>query len=302
MKHRLLWWVMALFSATFAMQAQTKPLPLNHGQVVTQLYLSPDGQSVAAGAERRPLLVAMGGAEGGNPWAGARAQPMRNAFLADGYAFAALGYFGAPGTPAQLDRIAIDAVRSAIASLARNPAVDGRCIALIGGSKGAELALLLASRSPEIKAVAAVVPASVVFVGHTDQFDTSSFSDAGQEIAFVPMTEEAVPALIAGDKRKVFDLMMRDTHAVERARIPVEQINGPVFLLSATQDEMWASREMSDQIMARLRETGFVHPFEHVAIEGDHGAPMRHLQQVRQFLNTHFLPQRSDGCARTLRR
>ena len=45
-------------------------------------------------------------------------------------AFLALGYFGAPGTPEKLDRIAIDAVRNAILKAAQDPAVDARCIAL----------------------------------------------------------------------------------------------------------------------------------------------------------------------------
>ncbi|MBL8514714.1 MAG: hypothetical protein JNJ55_12055 [Betaproteobacteria bacterium] len=278
--------------------AQTKPLPANHGKVVTQFYLTPDGSPLPANSAKRPLLVAMGGAEGGNPWAGQRAQTMRNLFLADGYAFLALGYFGAPGTPEKLDRIAIDGVRDAILKAAQDPTVDARCIALIGGSKGAELALLMASRTPEFKAVAAVVPGSAVFVGHTDQFDTGSFSDKGVELPYVPMTEKAVPALLAGDKRKVFDLMMDDKAAMARARIPVEKINGPVYFLSATQDELWASREMSDQMMATLKQANFPHAHEHVAIEGGHGAPMRHLNLVRKFLNEKFLPQVKDGCAR----
>ncbi len=169
---------------------------------------------------------------------------------------------------------------------------------MIGGSKGAELALLLASRTPEIKAVAAIVPASAVFVGHTDTFDTSSFSAYYKEVPYIPMTEAAVPALMAGDKRKVFDIMMSDKAAYARARIPVEKINGPIFFLSATQDELWASKEMSDDMMATLKAANFPHAYEHTAIEGKHGEPMRHLNLVRKFLNEKFLPQVKEGCKR----
>jgi len=278
--------------------ASATPWPENHGRVATRLFLTPDDSPPAADAPKRPLIVAMGGAEGGNAWAGPRAQAMRNAFLSDGYAVLALGYFGAPGTPAKLDRIALEGVRRAIAEAARHPQVDARCIALVGGSKGAELALLLASRESSIKAAAAIVPASVVFVGHSDQFDTSSFSENNVEVPYVPMTEKAVPALLAGNKRKVFDLMMEDPEAVSRARIPVERINGPIFFLSATQDELWASREMSDQMMASLKKANFRHVHEHVAIEGAHAAPMNHLNLVRKFLNEHFLTQAKQGCTR----
>ncbi len=284
--------------ATALASPASKPLPPHHARVSTQLYLAPEGTLAQAGAPKRPLLVAVGGAEGGNAWAGPRAQAMRNRFLADGYAVLAIGYFGIPDTPARLDRIALEGVRNAILEAAKNPAIEGRCIAMMGGSKGAELTLLLASRTPEIKAVAAVVPGSAVFVGHTDEFDTSSFSENGVELPYVPMTEQAVPALIAGDKRKVFDTLMQDQAAVARARIPVERINGPIFFLSATQDELWASKEMSDDMMATLKRARFPHAHEHTAIEGGHGAPMRHLNLVRDFLNAKFLPQVNEGCRR----
>jgi dienelactone hydrolase len=278
-----------------ALQVPARPWPGNHGRVVSTLFLAPDGAAVA-GDKKRPLLVAFGGAEGGNAWAGERAERMRNRLLADGYALLAVGYFGMPDTPARLDRIALEGVREAILKAATNPSIDGRCIALIGGSKGAELALLLASRMPQVKAVAAIVPGNAVFVGHTDTFDTSSFSEDGREVPYVPMTEAAIPALLAGDKRRVFDLMMQDEAAVARARIPVERINGPILFLSATKDELWASREMSDAMMSALRMASFRHHYEHQAIEGGHAEPMRHLNRVREFLNTHFLPGAAGGC------
>lgn len=288
---------LAIASPTLAAPA-TRPLPANHAKVHVQLFLSPEGTLPQQGEPRRPLLVAVGGAEGGNAWAGPRAQATRERFLADGYALLAIAYFGLPDTPARLDRIALEGVRTAILDAAEHPAIDARCIAMMGGSKGAELALLLASRTPEIKAVAAIVPASVVFVGHTDEFDTSSFSESGIELPYVPMTEQAVPALMAGDKRKVFDTLMQDKAAVARARIPVERINGPIFFLSATQDELWASEEMSEDMMATLKQANFPHAHQHTAIEGKHDAPMRHLNLVRHFLNSQFLPQLQHGCRR----
>lgn len=296
----------ALFASSAIVFAQTpavaqaaaaKPLPANHGKVATQLFLTPDGAPLPAGSAKRPLLVGWGGAEGGNAWTHPRREALRNALIADGYAFLALAYFGAPGTPEKLDRIAIDGVRDAIRKAALDPAVDARCIAIIGGSKGAEMALLMASRYPEIKAVAAIVPGSMVFVGHRDQFDASSFSENNVELPYVPMTEKAVPALMAGDKRKVFDTLMEDKAAVAEARIPVEKINGPVFFLSATKDELWASKEMSDDMMATLKKANFPHAYEHVAVEGGHAAPMRELGLVRKFLKERFMPQVKTGCA-----
>jgi hypothetical protein len=65
-------------------------------------------------------------------------------FLAQGYALLALAYFGEEGIPKELDRISLEGVYAAIVDAADHPKVNRDCIALIGGSKGAELALLSA--------------------------------------------------------------------------------------------------------------------------------------------------------------
>jgi uncharacterized protein len=90
--------------------------------------------------------------------------------------------------------------------------------------------------------------------------------------------------------------MTEDRAAVERALIPVEKINGPVFLMSGTRDEYWAATEMSDAMIARLKEKRFTHAHEHVAIEGDHSVPAKHVDRARLFLNTHFKPGTISGC------
>lgn len=265
-------------------------MPAHHGKVAPKFFPGPDA------AAPKPLIVALGGAEGRNMWASKRWEAERQEFLDDGYAFLAIGYFGLPDTPEKLDRIALEGVYAAIADAARRPDVDGRCVAVVGASKGGELALLLASRYPDIDAVAAIVPGNAVFVAITDAMTTSSFSHNGQALPFVPLPWSATIPLITGDKRKVFDIMMSDTAAVERALIPVEKINGPVFFLSATEDEYWDSKGMSDAMMARLKAKNFAHQTAHVAIEGNHAAPTRHFAEVRKFLAANFKPKVATGC------
>ena len=78
---------------------------------------------------------------------------------------------------------------------------------------------------------------------------------------------KAVPALLAGDKRKVFDLMMEDKAALARARIPVERINGPVFFLRHAGRTVGLKRNVrSDDGHAEAGQLPHAH--EHVAIEG----------------------------------
>jgi pimeloyl-ACP methyl ester carboxylesterase len=275
--------------------AQTTPsnahaVPVNHGKVNARLFVGE--------GENQPLLVGFGGAEGRNAWASNTWKPQRDRFLAQGYAVLAIAYFGDAGIPAKVDRISLDGVHEAIADAAKNPKINRKCVALIGGSKGAELALLLASFYPDIKAVVGIAAGSAVFAGHTDTMDTSSFSMNGQQLPFVPVPDSAVPHLMEGHLRPAWDEMVKDKDAMEKAAIQVEKINGPVFLLSATQDEFWPSKEMSDAIIARLKKSEFRFNAEHVAIEGNHGAPLAHMSLVEDFLQKNFLAESSRDCSR----
>jgi pimeloyl-ACP methyl ester carboxylesterase len=61
---------------------------------------------------------------------------------------------------------------------------------------------------------------------------------------------------------------LRDEHAVERATIPVENIRGPILLVSGTDDQMWPSSVLADIAMRRLESNGFRFPFQHLKYEG----------------------------------
>lgn len=267
-----MWWVVARFD--------TETLPVRHGQVDAELFAREGG--------RHPLIVGLGGSEGGNAWATKTWQKQRERFLDQGYAMLAVGYFGTPHSPEHLDRISLDGVHAAIEQAARDPRVDGRCIAVIGGSRGAELALLLASHYPDIKAVVAIVPGSAVFPALTDAMTTAGFSFHDKPLPFVPMTWSATPYLFARDLRAAFETMMRDEAAMARAAIPVERIDGPVLFVSAAQDEMWPSKEMADAMMRRLRAHGFRHHAEHLVVQGGHAEPLDEFPKMEAFLNTHF--------------
>lgn len=269
----------------------TTTLPANYGKVSTKLYLG-------EGA-RQPLLVGLGGAEGGNAWASRHWQDQREAFVKQGYAFLALGYFGMSGTPERLDRISLDAVHDAILVAAGKPQVEGRCIALIGGSRGAELALTLASRYPDIKAVVAIVPGSAVFAGNTPSMKTSAFTYHDQPLPYVPVPWAAVPDLLQHQLRPAFEKMLTQPAAVDAAAIPVERINGPVYLMSATRDELWPSTEMSNAMMRRLDAHHFVYAHRHDTFGGGHAAPLKHLDRAEAFLATNLLAESAQGCPRS---
>ena len=82
--------------------------------------------------------------------------------------------------------------------------------------------------------------------------------------------------------------MMRDEAAMARAAIPVERINGPVLLVSATRDEVWPSKEMADAMMRRLQAHGFPHHAEHLVVTGGLAEPLDEFPKVEAFLKTRF--------------
>jgi pimeloyl-ACP methyl ester carboxylesterase len=253
----------------------TETLPERHGQVDSQLY-APAGPA-------RPLLVGLGGAEGGNSWARDRWTAQRERFAEQGYAFLALGYFGLPNTPEKLDRIALDGVHRAILQAQADPAVSDQCVILIGGSKGAELALAMAAHYPDISAVVALAPGDTVFPAHTDAMNTSSWSIDAQPLPFAPIPWSATLDLISGNLLAVMDRALAAEQA-SAALIPAERSNGPIQLIAASDDEMWPSLWMAERLRQRLHDADFAHGVELVEVSGGHEAVIDHFDRVEAFL------------------
>ena len=266
-----------LFALTFCTSDEK---PERYGEVESELYL---GKS-----DHQPLIVGLGGSEGGNAWASDRWEKTRNQFIDEGYAFLAIGYFGGKNTPEQLDRISIDAIHNTIERAAKNPLIDRDRIILIGGSKGAELALLMASYYSDIKGVVAIVPGYAAFPALTMSASTSSWMYQNKEVPYVPMPWSAVPSAMKRDLRSAFKIMIEDKEAVNRARIKIENINGFILLVSATQDEMWPSTEMSEEMMTYLENKDFKYAHDHIPVKGGHMEPLDHFDEIHLFLNEQF--------------
>lgn len=237
----------------------------------------------------QPLVVGLGGSEGGNAWTSNYWKNTRDQFIAKGYAFLAIGYFGAKNTPAILDKIAIEEVYQAIELAAQHQKINKSKIAIVGGSRGADLALLLGSYYPAITCVVGLSASNVAFPGHTQTFDSSCWTYAGKQLPFVPINEEAIPFLMKGDLRGGFTAMLKDTIAAQKAAIKVEKINGPILLLSATKDEIIPAVAMGDEMMLRLKSNHFKHPYQHLVLEGKHEVPTRHFNIIFEFLTQNFL-------------
>ena len=274
LKHLIFGLLLIISSNSFAQTILETP------NVESKLYVG-DGVN-------QPLIVGLGGSEGGNAWTSDYWKKTRDQFIEKGYAFLAIGYFGAKGTPDKLEKIAIEDVHYAIEVAKKNKKINKQKIAIIGGSRGADLALLLGSYYDDIKGVVAIVASNVTFPGNTNHFTTSTWTYQNKELPFVPVNDEAVPYLIKNDLRGTFEAMLQDSIAEEKALIKIEKINGPILLISATKDEVSPSTPMAEKMITRLKTYNFKHKYEHIAIEGGHSAPLKHFDLVFKFLETNF--------------
>ena len=278
--------LLAAYSWYTVASFDTETLPVRYGQFDLQLF-APEGPP-------RPLIVGLGGAEGGNSWTAKRWKAQRERFEQQGYAFLAVGYFGLPNTPADLDRIAVDRLAAAIREVARRPEVADACTIVLGGSRGAELALVLAAYDPEVDGVVALSPSDTVFPAHTQAMNTSSWAFEGKALPFAPMPWSATFDLVRGNILGVMERILANEASAAAAAIPVERINGPVLLISSTGDEMWPATRMSRRLIQRLDAHGFPHVHRHVEVEGGHTAVADHFDVVEEFLATVVSSQR--GC------
>jgi dienelactone hydrolase len=250
-----------------------------------------------AGSDPCPALIYLGGSEGGIN------EGIAAIFASKGYVTLAPAYFGLPGLPPELVGVPVETVGDAVRFLNQHPQVQEDRIAIYGASKGAELALLSATRYPEVCAVVANSPGSVVFQGISLDWSAgprSSWSENGSDLPYVPFVwyGEDDPILVSMGEAAMngtpwgtlamYERALNDEAAVRNATIPVERINGPILLLSAGKDTVWPSSQMSEDIMARLAK--YRHPFPDQRLDYPASGHMIRTPWQSTELNRIYLP------------
>ncbi|WP_135853951.1 acyl-CoA thioesterase/bile acid-CoA:amino acid N-acyltransferase family protein [Halorussus salinus] len=199
---------------------------------------------------------------------------------AHGYAAFAPQYFGDPEPlPDQLAEVPLEYLQRSADWMRGRPAVREGPVGLLGTSKGAELALLAGATFDWVGAVAAYAPSGVVWAGLTYGGETtSSWTLDGEEVPYVPT---GFPPSVVGDYAASWPLgesvSLRPTYEVgleqasderiRRATIPVENIDGPVTLVSGEDDRLWPSAELGGIAERRLREHDHPHSVRHLTVE-----------------------------------
>lgn len=221
-----------------------------------------------AGAGPHPAVMILNGSGGGIN------EPRAALYASRGYAAFALAYFKVPGlsdyisnTPLEYFEKGLDWLRATVKPL-------GDFVAVSGQSRGGELVLLLGASFPQkVSAVLAYVPSALVHSGQnacdpaigregpTWLRDGKPFThqwENNRHASWAPFDEGAPP------HRHVLSMLtaLQDKDAVAKARIPVEHIDAPVLLLSATDDGSWPSSIYSKMVRDKLDEVAHPHAVE----------------------------------------
>lgn len=227
-------------------------------------------------------VILLGGSEGGFP------APEGAMLASRGFVVLALAYFGATGLPATMQRIPVEYFGRAIHAMRSLPEIGGAAVTMIGASRGAEGALLVGSRYPEINGVVGVSSSHVLWEGATARMlpGGPAWIDGDKPLPYVPFhigpvfAARYVWSTVSGSSISLKPMFLDSLSRVgtDDVHIPVERIQGPVLLVSGTDDRKWPSALMSGRAMDRLRRNHHPYSDEYVSYEGaGHWIPSAYL-------------------------
>lgn len=214
-------------------------------------------------ANKKTAIILIGGGQWGDYWG--------EQFANNGFAGLSLPYIRQEGLPKLPEEIDLAYFENAIKWLKTQPTISNN-IVMMGASRNAELALLIASTFPElVNGVVAYAPSSVSWSNTVLPYNSNdlkpSWKYKGLDIPYVPMEK------ISGndsDKIKMLEYWkngLEKTDAVTKAMIQVEKINGDILLFSGKDDMVWPSVFMANMIEQRIKESDFKHNFQNIQYE-----------------------------------
>jgi dipeptidyl aminopeptidase/acylaminoacyl peptidase len=176
-----------------------------------------------------------------------------------GYAAFGLAYTGVLGVSAQFANIPLEYFQKAISWLKARKEVDKSRLALLGTSLGGVASLLIASHSPDIKAVIALGGGGELFQPFEGEHPQPLFTYQNKPLAFLRF--ERPLGLLSS-------FFSQSAEKVEEAAIKVEKINGPILLIAGLDDRLFGSAMLSSIAYNRLKANHFKHPYQLIIYNG----------------------------------
>jgi dienelactone hydrolase len=220
----------------------------------------------------RPGVIVIGGSDGGDLYTFVAAL-----LAAHGMVALSLAYFGHDDLPKELIAIPVEYFVEAVRWLNSRPEVGTSQVAVLGFSRGAEAALLTGATCPDVRAIVALVPGTLTGGGISGS-DPSAMAKAawtldGKPLPLLPPSwdpqsmQELQEAFSTGKpfaaRRGILAGLESAGARVDEVAIRVEQIHGPILLMSGEDDQLWPSSRFCEIAEQRLTAAKFPYSFEH---------------------------------------
>ncbi len=233
------------------------------------------GEFFYTGLPGRPTILWLGGSGSNLEVNALIAAPLAS----HGFNVLSLPYFGEKGLPASLSGIPLEYFERVFTWLEKNPLTTGKEVQVLGMSKGAELALILASRYSFIKKVAVWAPHAYCFQGIAYK-NESSWMYQGKPLPYIRARNSWVFAEIFNGMLRNqpfrFTPVYRKALALAKnraaARIRVEDAQADLLLVTSTDCGMWNTYDGCMEIMDTLKKQDYPHSYDLVVYK-DAGEP-----------------------------
>ena len=198
------------------------------------------------------LVICYGGSEGSPNFENAEI------LAKEGYETFALFMFGMKNQEQTLRKIPLEQFEDVINYINKN-IKDNKPISVLGASKGAEYALNLASKYPEIDNLILIAPSAYNFAGLDFKDYGSSWTYKGEELPYIDIKKSSfnsflkkiiVPAIIKSPisfKDTYNSAIEKDSSSQEKL-IPVKNVKANILMIAGEDDLMWDSLAMAKKI------------------------------------------------------
>ncbi|ERT57256.1 acyl-CoA thioester hydrolase/BAAT C-terminal domain-containing protein [Peptoniphilus sp. BV3C26] len=198
------------------------------------------------------LVICFGGSDGGPNFETAKR------LAEEGYETFALFMFGMKNQEQTLTKIPLEQFEDLISYINKN-IKDNKPISVLGASKGAEYALNLASKYPEIDNLILYAPSSYNFAGLDFKDYGSSWTYKGKELPYIDIKKSSFksflkniigPALIKSPisfKETYNSAIEKDSYRQEKL-IPIKDVKANILMIVGEDDLMWDSLAMANKI------------------------------------------------------
>ena len=198
------------------------------------------------------IVICFGGSEGSPNFENAKR------LAKDGYETLALFMFGMKNQEQTLRKIPLEQFEDVINYINKN-IKDNKPISVLGASKGAEYALNLASKYPEIDNLILISPSSYNFAGLDFKDYGSSWTYKGKELPYIDIKKSSfksflknviVPNIIKSPisyKETYKSAIEKDSLSQEKL-ISVKNVKANILMIAGEDDLMWDSLAMAKKI------------------------------------------------------